>query len=352
MKKVVSLTLALILALTLFSVSAAAEGMPDITIRYGVLSMLNISEEEIISYMIAGWNSAVQMAKADTTKSNVSDAPLAARTVMPKNVCIYYDTLDAMLMALNAGEISSMIVGNTVADDLCSTNDQLVKSFTSGNADEENFYSALITDTFSTQNFSFMLMQGSEALRDEFSAAIADIRADGTLDQLVADHIDAAIAGKDIAPVEMPIIDGAETVRVAITGSLPPMDYIVPDGTPAGFNTALLAEISKRIGKNIKLVQVDSQGRAAALSSGAVDAVFWTRTNDASNVLAELTDEEYKTRMSEEEAAALERIMGLIDLAGIGKYDLPDGTIITDSYYADTIVPVVSKNLVNAIRGQ
>ena len=252
-----------------------------------------------------------------------------------------------------------MIVGNTVADYLCATNSQLVKSFTSGNAGEDNFYSALMTDTFSTQDYSFMLMEGRETLRDEMNTAIAAIKADGTLDQLVADYIDAAIAGKDIAPVEMPKIDGADTVKVAITGSLPPMDYIAPDGTPAGFNTALLAEISRRINKNIELIQVDSMGRSAALASGAVDTAFWTRTNNASNILAELTSEElaatideYKAKMSEEEAATLERIMGLIDLANIGKYDLPDGTIITDSYYADTIVPVVSMNLVNAIKGQ
>lgn len=67
------------------------------------------------------------------------------------------------------------------------------------------------------------------------------------------------------------------TVKVAITGSHPPMDYVAADGTPAGFNTAILSEIGKRIGKNIELVQVDSVGRAAALASGTVDVVFWTR---------------------------------------------------------------------------
>ena len=73
----------------------------------------------------------------------------------------------------------------------------------------------------------------------------------------------------------MLIFEGAETVRVAVTGSLPPMDYIAADGTPAGFNTALPAEIGNRIGKNIELVQVDSVDRAATLASGTVDAVLY-----------------------------------------------------------------------------
>ena len=51
------------------------------------------------------------------------------------------------------------------------------------------------------------------------------------------------------------------------------------------FSTAVLAEIANRLGKNIEIVVMDSVGRAAALASGAVDAVFWTRTNDLSNQL-------------------------------------------------------------------
>lgn len=56
---------------------------------------------------------------------------------------------------------------------------------------------------------------------------------------------------------------------------MPPLDLVLPDGSPAGFNTALLAEISKRIGKNIELVQVDTVARAAALTSKVIDVVFW-----------------------------------------------------------------------------
>ena len=47
------------------------------------------------------------------------------------------------------------------------------------------------------------------------------------------------------------------------------------DGTPAGFNTAVLAEISKRINKNIELVTIDSNARASALNSRVIDIVFW-----------------------------------------------------------------------------
>ena len=114
-----------------------------------------------------------------------------------------------------------------------------------------------------------------------------------------------------------------------------------------GYNTAVLAEISTRMNKNIELVQVDSLGRAAALVSGAVDAVFWTRTNHASNEWAEMSAEERATdhqslaeEMSEEEAATHEQFHQLIDFESYGKMDMPEGTIISDSYYSDVLVPI------------
>ena len=62
-----------------------------------------------------------------------------------------------------------------------------------------------------------------------------------------------------------------------MTGDLPPLDLIRADGTPAGFNTAVLSEIGKRINKNFELVSVDSAARSAALASDKVQLVFWVR---------------------------------------------------------------------------
>ena len=77
------------------------------------------------------------------------------------------------------------------------------------------------------------------------------------------------------AAMPMPVIDGAPTIKVAVTGDMPAMDFVTADGKPAGFNVAFLSELSKRINKNIELVDVDAGARSAALSSGQVDALFW-----------------------------------------------------------------------------
>ena len=92
-----------------------------------------------------------------------------------------------------------------------------------------------------------------------------------TLDTLVNEYISHPL---EIPPsVEMPKINGAETIKVGITGDLPTLDLVLADGTPAGFNTVVLAEISRRINKNIELVQINSGARAAALTSELVDVI-------------------------------------------------------------------------------
>ena len=50
---------------------------------------------------------------------------------------------------------------------------------------------------------------------------------------------------------------------------------ILADGKAAGFNTAMLAEIGKKLHRNIELVNVDSAARATALTSKNVDVMFW-----------------------------------------------------------------------------
>ena len=123
------------------------------------------------------------------------------------------------------------------------------------------------------------------------------------------------------------------------------------------FNTAVLAEIANRLGKNIEIVVVDSVGRAAALASGAVDAVFWTRTNAASNRLT-TDDEDTKkenierglAQLSEEELEVLDQLREEIDFSSYGSMDMPEGTIITDSYYSDRIIPVTLQETIDKIK--
>ena len=53
------------------------------------------------------------------------------------------------------------------------------------------------------------------------------------------------------------------------------MDYVAADGTPAGFNVALMNAIAETMNVSFTFVQVDADARLSALSSGKIDVIFW-----------------------------------------------------------------------------
>ena len=277
MKKLTSVFLALLLALSLCALPATAEE----TIVLGVLSYLNITESEYNQDFISSETLDMYNTGFDWLYENgyLIDFIPADSSISHKTV--FYDTLDALLMALNTGKIDLIDdLPQVTAQYICAQNDALMPMW---HYDRERIEAdgGFAMECFKTggAGYSFLMKEENQALCDVFNSVIADMKADGTLDQLIQSHIYAAIAGEEIEPIAMDSVEGRETLRIAVTGCLPPMDYVAPDGTFAGFNTAMLAEIGRRIDRNMEIVQVDSLGRAAALASGNVDAVFWASSN-------------------------------------------------------------------------
>ena len=246
---------------------------------------------------------------------------------------VEFDNLNSMVMSLNAGTIDGMIVYFTVGSYLCRQNENLTSWIDYGEmeriyTEEMNIKNRFILDQILGTDFSFLMMEDRLALRDEFNQALADMKADGTLDALKASIM-------DLNKVEIANIDGAETIRVGVTGDLPPIDYVDEAGVPAGVNTAVLAEISKRIGKNIELVSIESGARSLALSQGIVDVVFWSRISMPDQGIFDSLPEERKGDAT------------MIGLA-LSPYrhpdiDIPDGTITTDVYLHDIYVTIYMK---------
>lgn len=211
----------------------------------------------------------------------------------------FYDNFNSMQMALESKQIDKMQTYQSVAKYLTENNSEFA-------IDKSQHTTALV------DNFCCAVREDDVDLKNDFDAAIESMKADGTLDAL----IDQFIRNPTLTPpaIALPNFDNAEIIRVGITGDLPPLDLVLADGTPAGFNTAVLAEISKRIQKNIQLIQIDSSARAVALTSGQVDVIFWV-------VVPEGDSNRPKN------------------------FDTPAGVAVTDPYYQDTVVSVNLSNL-------
>ena len=341
MRKTVSvlLTLVFIVGLLLGCVNtAAAEGKE---IAEGALSLLNMTEEE---YLANSKGKAIALKYLADQGAYVSGGDLSKRPEI--NRIIFYDTLTDMILALEAGVIHNAEIPQCTAGYLCAHNDRLVVRGSYHLEDADGFTKAVAYRL--GVGYSFLLAEGKAGLRDELDRAISEMKEDGTLDGLVRTYILEAVSG-DPEPVKFTKTDG-ETINVAVTGELPPMDYVAPDGTPAGFNTALLAELGKRLNKNFELVQVSSPGRSLALSSGNVDLAFWTNGQDgryeaagmSSEAYHEYVSEKYKTN-SEEQNALMNAISGGMEYEKILNRDIPDGTITTQPYFSDMLVAVTLK---------
>ncbi|MBQ6774243.1 MAG: transporter substrate-binding domain-containing protein [Synergistaceae bacterium] len=251
-----------IAALLLFLCVSSSFAAERKVITLGLLSKMNSSEERF--------------------------AEVWKRTFAPDNEALeiivrFYDTLSAMQMALNSGEINQMVLPDAIAKYVMAMNPD---------------YEAALVLRSNGMGLAFGFRDDDTELQKEFNRALTYMRNNWILAAIEGVYI-ASPNGETPAPVKFKYFDGAPAIKVAVTGDLPPIDFIAPDGTPAGFNTAVLAEIGMFLKRNIELVNVDSGARTAVLASGRADVVFWYE----------------------------------VDTSGKIQSDVPDGVILSDHYY-------------------
>ncbi len=251
-------------------------------VKIGLLTRQNLSVDRLN-----------EMAKEKSSNENI--------------VYAYYDNLSAMQMALDTGKIDIMSAHKNVAKYLTDRNSNLeMKEM----------------DKHPKDDFCFGVRKGEDALKADLDKVIADMKADGTLDKLAKEYITDLKKDQEPPAVTLPFQPGEVPLRIAVTGDLPPFDLVKADGNAAGFNTAILAEIGKRLKRSIEVVQVASAGRAAALTSKKVDVVFWT----AVPVKADNPD-----------------LVGLKGFLLPRDADIPEGMLLSNPYFTDEVVDILKK---------
>ncbi|MBQ3337355.1 MAG: transporter substrate-binding domain-containing protein [Selenomonadaceae bacterium] len=211
-------------------------------IKLGMISHLNASEKQMEEYLF-----------------KVQEK---SRAKVVNHVPVFFDNLSLMQAGLQAGKVDEMSTYDCVGDYLMANSDGFEKV-------NDDWIKGL------ADNFCFAVRDEDTEIKAALDKAIDEMKSDGTLDKLINEYINVRDKEKTPPKVEIPHFEGADTIKVGVTGDLPPLDLILPDNSPAGFNTALLAEIAKRSGVNIEPVQIDSGARAAALAEGHIDVVFW-----------------------------------------------------------------------------
>lgn len=276
-------TLMMICALILMTGCGSGDGDKksgsDGEIKLGTIKQLNVTEVLLDDYF------------------EKASSRIAQNSRVSKPSHIFFDNMSTMVAALQSGQIDALSTYQIVAKYLTAQN----PDFT------------VVTEGVPKVSDSFCcaIRKEDTALQKEFNDAILELTKDGKLQRLVKDYVND-VDTSNLSATTMPHFDGADTIKIAVTGDLPPLDYISADGTPAGFNTAVLSAISQLVGKNFELVDIDSGARAAALTSGQVEVVFWVVVPENGGVIP-------------------------------SNFDTPDGVIVTEPYFTNEIVHVQMK---------
>ena len=285
MKKV----LAAILVLAVFAGACFAEEKTPRKPREGFMRYVGISTEEYSNFVDEAntenfWN-----------YYNLADPRYAEYTAIDAEY-VPFDSFTEMIMALDAGKIDRMEMIDFAG----------AYFLRQGNNSEKyiNYQYLTGVDYYVSMGFK----KGSKWI-ELFNSAIKAAKQDGTLQRLKAKYV-IDIAENDPQPVKFYTFPDAETVKIAVTGDYPPIDYIAADGSPSGYNTELLAEIGRRLKVNVEILSINSGARAAAIFSGRADGVFFFWANNSAD----------------------------------GTFDTPEGVVLTESYYDyDTYVYIGKK---------
>ncbi len=172
-------------------------------------------------------------------------------------------TLNEGLLLLNAGRADGMVSLYSTAQYIAARNPELTS----------------IRGAYE-MSMCMLARADRQELISTLNHGIEGMIADGVMSALWSEHVTGVIALGEPSPVALPDNKDGLKLRVGVSGDIPPMDYVAADGTPAGFNTAMLSELAKRENLSVEIVQIDSGARFAALASDRIDLFFWqTRMN-------------------------------------------------------------------------
>ena len=235
----------------------------------GILTYLGTTEAEFQEALDDLRKALTPLITEESAKQEWEDYDLLdgflSELVRARRVVHFYDSLLAMQMALKARKIDEIVLPEPVVMYLTAINPK--------------DYEIQFSLNMMPSTISFGFKAGNTALKKDFDTAIKAMKQDGTL-MTIEDKFIKNIGTNEPEEVKLTEFKGSKPIRVAVTGDLPPIDYIASDGRATGYNTAILAEIGRRLKRNIRVISVEAGGRSAALASGRADVVFWYRNTE------------------------------------------------------------------------
>jgi ABC-type amino acid transport substrate-binding protein len=168
-----------------------------------------------------------------------------------------FPTFNEALMALKSGRVDAVNVTKPQAAYTIKTDTSY--KFIAGSGENP------LQVTMLTSNKNMRLLA-------QINSAIKTLTDTGELDTLNKTYIEDVSVEEVALP---PVIEGADTIKVGVSGDMPPFDYLTADGKPSGYNVALMGAIAREAGFNIEFVAIPFSTKLSALVSDRVDVFFF-----------------------------------------------------------------------------
>jgi len=177
---------------------------------------------------------------------------------------IEYPSLNELLLALDNNKINFAVTTLNTGKYICDQNQAL--TYLKG--DRRIFY-------------KMAMLEENSALCNKINEAITEIKNSTALFDLMNSYITNYATAPSTTVKSNPDFP---TYKVGVTGNVPPLDYITADGTPSGFNVAILNLIGEKIGANFEFVSVENNARTTALTTGIIDIIFCENVTEQSDL--------------------------------------------------------------------
>lgn len=174
------------------------------------------------------------------------------REVLPDAVPTYIATVPDCLAALQAGKIDGFLV------------DEPVVRYMMRESPDVTY----IPEVVRAESYAFAFAKTQPALRDQFSQAIGEMQADGTLAALETKWFEGAESEQVLPDIELTAENGVLEMAVS-TGIVP--FALVKDGRVVGYDIEIAMRICQKLGYGLEISGIDFGAIIPGLVSGRFD---------------------------------------------------------------------------------
>lgn len=129
----------------------------------------------------------------------------------------------------------------------------------------------ILPQVFSTSDIAVCVAKDNEPLLQDIDRAIAQMRKDGTLDTIVARHVEGRATVAYTPQNEGKPLPGRRTLRYALNAAFEPFEYY-EDGRIVGIDVDVAHAICDRLGMNFELVDMEFDAIITSVQAGKAEA--------------------------------------------------------------------------------